>query len=112
MRGRALAVLMSSYYAVLGLSMAGAGILVDAAGARKAWAIAGAVYLLAAMLAFAFTSRTRDATRVEPGRNGEPAGLERLRALMSEVEDTRRREQQRAGPDAPLTRDAEGRSAP
>ena len=41
MRGRALAVLMSSYYAVLGLSMAGAGILVDAAGARAAWALAG-----------------------------------------------------------------------
>ena len=34
MRGRALAVLMSIYYAVLGLSMAGGGLLVDAAGAR------------------------------------------------------------------------------
>jgi MFS family permease len=112
MRGRALAVLMSSYYAVLGLSMAGAGILVDAAGARKAWAIAGAVYLLAAVLAFVLTSRTRDATRAEAGRNGEPAGLERLRALMSEVEETRRLEQQRGVPDATLTRDAEGRSAP
>jgi MFS family permease len=112
MRGRALAVLMSSYYAVLGLSMAGAGILIDAAGARKAWAIAGAVYLLAAMLAFVLTSRTRDATRAEAGRNGEPAGLERLRALMSEVEETRRLEQQRGVPDATLARDAEGRSAP
>jgi len=37
------AVLMSSYYAVLGLAMAGAGLLVDAAGARTAWAIAEAV---------------------------------------------------------------------
>ena len=35
MRGRALAVLMSIYYAVLGLSMAGGGLLVDAAGARR-----------------------------------------------------------------------------
>jgi predicted MFS family arabinose efflux permease len=112
MRGRALAVLMSSYYAVLGLSMAGAGILIDAAGARKAWAIAGAVYLVAAALAFVLTSRTRDATRAEPGRNGEPAGLERLRALMGEVEETRRREQQRGAPEPPLARDAEGRSAP
>jgi len=112
MRGRALAVLMSSYYAVLGLSMAGAGILVDAAGARKAWGIAGAVYLFAAVLAFVLTSRTRDAARAEPARDGEPAGFERLRELMSEVEETRRREQQRAVPDAALTRDAEGRSAP
>jgi MFS family permease len=111
MRGRALAVLMSSYYAVLGLSMAGAGILVDAAGARRAWAIAGAIYLVAAALAFVFTSRTREATRAEPAANGEPVGFERLRALMSEVEETRRREHATA-PDGTLTRDAERRSAP
>jgi Na+/melibiose symporter-like transporter len=111
MRGRALAVLMSSYYAVLGLSMAGAGILVDAAGARRAWAIAGAIYLVAAVLAFVFTSRTREATRAEPAAIGEPVGFERLRALMSEVEETRRREHATA-PDGTLTRDAERRSAP
>ncbi len=112
MRGRALAVLMSSYYAVLGLSMAGAGILVDAAGARRAWAIAGGVYLFAALLAFAMTARTRDAAQAAPGRSGDPAGLERLRALMSEVEETRRRELGGSVPDANMARDAEGRSAP
>ena len=37
MRGRALAVLMSSYYAVMGLSMAGAGIRYWPATARKLW---------------------------------------------------------------------------
>ena len=112
MRGRALAVLMSSYYAVMGLSMAGAGILVDIAGARTVWAVAGGVYLAAAVIAFALTSRTRDAAGSEPLRNGEPAGLERLRALMAEVEETRRREQSRGGPDIPLARDAKGKPAP
>ena len=63
MRGRALAVLMSSYYAVLGLSMAGGGLLVDAAGARAAWALAGCVYLVAAVMAFVLTRRIRDAVR-------------------------------------------------
>ena len=38
MRGRALAVLMSTYYAILGLSMAGGGLLVDSVGARTSWA--------------------------------------------------------------------------
>ena len=60
MRGRALAVLMSSYYAVLGLSMAGGGLLVDAAGARVAWAAAGCIYLGAAVLALVLTARFRD----------------------------------------------------
>ena len=111
MRGRALAVLMSSYYAVLGLSMAGAGILVDAAGARAAWALAGMVYLAASGLAFLFTSRTRDVAP-EARRDGEPAGLERLRALMNEVDETRRREQALNGSAEVSLRDAESRPAP
>jgi MFS family permease len=99
MRGRALSVLMSSYYAVLGLSMAGGGLLVDFAGARVAWAFAGGVYLVAAVTAFILTRRIREAG--EPGRApaGEPAGLARIRALMDEIEETRRREQHRARPD-------------
>ena len=112
MRGRALAVLMSSYYAVLGLAMAGAGLLVDAAGARTAWALAGCVYLVAAALAFVLTARTRDVAAPREDTNGEPAGLERLRALMTEVEETRRREQNRGAAEITLARDAEGRSAP
>jgi hypothetical protein len=90
---------MSSYYAVLGLSMAGGGLLVDFAGARVAWAFAGGVYLVAAVTAFILTRRIREAG--EPGRApaGEPAGLARIRALMDEIEETRRREQHRARPD-------------
>ena len=102
---------MSSYYAVMGLSMAGAGILVDAAGARAAWAFAAMVYLVAAAIAIVLSSRTRDAADERPKRNGEPAGLERLRALMNEVEETRRREQG-AGPDVALAPDPEGGRAP
>ena len=112
MRGRALAVLMSSYYAVLGLAMAGAGLLVDAAGARTAWAIAGCVYLVAAVLAIVLTARTSDVAESRDRTNGEPAGFERLRALMTEVEETRRREQNGTAADVALARDAEGRSAP
>ncbi len=112
MRGRALAVLMSAYYAVLGLSMAGAGLLVDAAGARTAWAIAGAVYLAAGALALALTLRTRDASQPKVDLRAESGGLERLRVLMGEVEETRRREQQAGAVDLAVSRDAEGRSAP
>ena len=113
MRGRALAVLMSSYYAVLGLAMAGAGLLVDAAGARTAWALAGIVY-----------ARGRRArVRVHPphargrpagvaAQRASPSGFERLRILMNEVDETRRLEQQRGAIDVPLRRDAEGRAAP
>jgi MFS family permease len=112
MRGRALAVLMSSYYAVMGLSMAGAGILVDAAGARTAWALAAAIYVAAAAIAFALTRRTRDAAETLRRRNGEPVGFERLRGLMAEVEETRRREQAKGEPELPFARDPEGRPAP
>jgi MFS family permease len=110
MRGRALAVLMSSYYAVLGLSMAGAGLLVDAAGARTAWAIAGCVYLVAAVIAFVLTPRAREAADSRQATNGELAGFERLRVLMTEVEETRRQEQERGATDVAVARDAEGRS--
>ena len=112
MRGRALAVLMSSYYAVLGLAMAGAGLLVDAAGARTAWALAGIVYAVAGVLAFAFTRRTREVALPESPPSVEPVGFERLRILMNEVDETHRLEQQRGAIDVPLRRDAEGRAAP
>jgi MFS family permease len=111
MRGRALAVLMSTYYAVLGLAMAGGGLLVDYAGARSAWATAGGVYVVAAAMAFVLTRRTQDAARAEPVAESEPAGITRLRALMSEIEETRRTEQERSRTDISVLRpsDAEGR---
>jgi len=54
-RGRALATIMSSNYAVLGLAMAGAGVLTDAVGARWVWIAAGAGYLFAGFVALALT---------------------------------------------------------
>jgi MFS family permease len=54
-RGRALATIMSTNYAVLGLAMAAAGVLTDAFGARWIWGAAGAVYVAAALLALLVT---------------------------------------------------------
>ena len=45
-RGRALATIMGSNYAVLGLSMAAAGVLTEAFGPRTVWLAAGAVFLV------------------------------------------------------------------
>jgi len=91
MRGRALAVLMSTYYGVLGLAMAGGGLLVDGAGARAAWAVAGVVYLLSTVLALVLIRPSAEARAVRPS---EAAGLERIRTLMTEIDETRRREQE------------------
>jgi hypothetical protein len=92
--------------------MAGGGLLVDYAGARVAWAFAGCVYLVAAVMALALTSRIREA--VDPASSVAPSGLERIKALMDEIEETRRREQQRARPElAVVSRlDPEGRPTP
>ena len=110
MRGRALAVLMSTYYAILGLSMAGGGLLVDAVGARASWAIASGIFVVAAALAVVLTAGLRD-QRVTASA---PSGLERLRALMDEIDETRQREQQRASPEVAVLapRDAESRLTP
>ena len=54
-RGRALATIMSSNYLVLGLAMAGAGLLTSAYGARWVWVAAGAVYFFAAGVALVMT---------------------------------------------------------
>ena len=83
----------------------------DARVQPEEWALAGMVYLGAAAIAFVLTSRTRDTAGEQSKRNGEPAGFERLRALMSEVEETRRREQGH-GTDVALAPDPEGGRAP
>jgi MFS family permease len=54
-RGRALATIMSSNYAVLGIAMAGAGVLTDAFDARVVWLTAGAIYLFGAFVALVVT---------------------------------------------------------
>jgi MFS family permease len=110
MRGRALAVLMSTYYAILGLSMAAGGLLVDAVGARTSWAIASGIFLVAAALAVVLTARLREVD--EPAR--APSGLERIRTLMDEIDETRQRELERGSPEVAVLapRDAESRSTP
>ena len=110
MRGRALAVLMSTYYAILGLSMAGGGLLVDAVGARASWAIASGIFLGASALALVLTARLGE--RAAPVF--APSGLDRIRVLMDEIEETRQREQQRGPAEVAVLapRDAESRAAP
>jgi MFS family permease len=63
-RGRALATIMSSNYALLGLAMAAAGVLTDLFGARLVWLGAGIAYLVSALVALAMT-------RWLPVRSGE-----------------------------------------
>jgi len=112
MRGRALAVLMSTYYAILGLSMAGGGLLVDSVGARTSWSVAGGIFLVAAVMAVGLTARLREES---PAVAGAPTGFERIRTLMEEIEETRRREQlERAASDVTVIapRDAESRVTP
>ena len=64
-RGRALATIMSSNYAVLGLAMAAAGVLTDVVGARAVWIGAGAMYLVAAVVAVFMTRWLPVATEEE-----------------------------------------------
>lgn len=54
-RGRALATIMSSNYAVLGVAMGVAGVLTDLVGARAVWIGAGVTYLFAALVAVGMT---------------------------------------------------------
>jgi MFS family permease len=54
-RGRALATIMSTNYAILGLAMAAAGVLTDAFGPRWVWGAAGVVYLVAALVTVVVT---------------------------------------------------------
>jgi MFS family permease len=126
LRGRALAVVMASFYTTLGIGMVLAGPLVDALGGRAVWAIAGAIYLAAALVSVVLTTRIRadaleapiadvpalpataaSVAMLEPepvGTNGdgpEPVtvpgdGYERLLALLTEVEEAHRVEAQRS----------------
>jgi MFS family permease len=91
MRGRALAVLMSLYYSVLGIGMAAAGVLTDTIGPRATWALAGCVYLLASLVAFVMTRHTREA--LEETRAA--TGVERIQGLLAQVEVTRELERTR-----------------
>ena len=123
-RGRALATIMSSNYAVLGLAMAAAGVLTDVVGARAVWIGAGVMYLVAAAVAVVMTRWLPVATEeedeafeassesavaalsnghahpapapVQEGANGTHAPpLERIAGLLEEIEARREAEAQR-----------------
>jgi MFS family permease len=97
MRGRSLAVLMSVYYALLGIGMAGAGVVTDLAGARTVWALAGCIYLTAALIALVMTRRIRAEAELRLAEQGLVAatGVERLEVLLAEIDDTHRSERER-----------------
>jgi MFS family permease len=121
-RGRALATIMSSNYAVLGLAMAAAGVLTDQFGARAVWIGAGVVYLFAAVVALALTRWLPVAVEEERGAfeassesavaalatgngngqdhapldDGKPErGLERIATLLEEIDARRKAESRR-----------------
>ncbi len=101
MRGRALAVLFSTFYATLGLGMAAAGFLTDVLGGRRMWGIAAGVYLCGAVVALAMTRRLQ--TEPEPELAEEPPPrvlfdvLAERRAAARGVQTSSRREQMEAG---------------
>jgi MFS family permease len=87
LRGRAIAVLMSSTYATMAVAMGVAGVLVNALGGRAVWALAGIVYLVAALVALAQTRRLpvstldrRMAPESEPLVPDGSAVVERIKA--------------------------------
>jgi len=108
LRGRALAVILSSFYVTLGIGMAVAGPLIDVFGARETWAIGGAAYLVGSFVAFAMTAWLGEAESAPAAAGVAPpvpeppraavasSGFERLLALLDEVERTRRVEAERA----------------
>jgi MFS family permease len=66
MRGRAFTIIMSTNYAVLGVSMACAGLLTNALGARWVWAFGAAFAAAAAVLGYVLAPR--------PAPDGAPVG--------------------------------------
>jgi hypothetical protein len=74
--------------------MAIAGLLTDVAGARTVWALAGAVYLVAALIAFVMTRRIHEAA-VAAHPELAADGISRLERLLGEVDATHRAEAER-----------------
>jgi predicted MFS family arabinose efflux permease len=123
-RGRALATLMSSNFAVLGLAMAAAGVLTDVVGARWVLVGAGAATFVAGFVALVMTRwlpviradedevldaqaaaaashlapalEPRPVARVAVRDGSAKSGLERIAVLLEEIEARREREARRS----------------
>ncbi len=80
-RGRALATIMGSNYAVVGLAMAAAGMLTDVFGARAIWLAAGVLYLVGALVALVMTRWLP--VRTEEERRAIEESLESAVAALS-----------------------------
>ena len=123
-RGRALATIMSSNYAVLGIGMAAAGVLTEVFGPRTVWLAAGVVFLGASLVALVLTrwlpvtaveeqeameasaesavaalanGHTHAAAQPADASNGAPEPpLERIATLLEEIEARRAAEARRS----------------
>ena len=108
-RGRALATIMSSNYAVLGLSMAAAGVLTEVFGPRAVWLAGGVVFLVAALVALVMTrwlpitavgGATRRWRRARSRPSRRSATGTRATVEAAEVDERRARAPARAHRDA------------
>ena len=120
MRGRSIAVIMSSTYITLTAATAIAGPLKDAFSGRTLWALAGGVYVVGSAVAFVLIRllpRSADerapavletmpipengavalAEATETPRLGDPHPVERIRTLLDEVEIARVADAERLG---------------
>jgi MFS family permease len=109
LRGRALAVLLSSFYLTQGIGMVAAGPLADALGGRAMFAIAGVLYLLTSLVAVTMTGRLRRTALAvpvsEPGsveslfkheQLHAPHWIDRIAILLDQIDQTRRAEARRS----------------
>ena len=114
MRGRSIAVIMSSTYVTLTIATAGAGPLKDAFGGRALWAGAGGVYLVGAVVAFVLirllpqhvdeqqpvlADLTKDgsvAVAFDVAAADDLHPVERIRTLLDEVAQVRTAEAERS----------------
>jgi MFS family permease len=81
-RGRALATIMSSNYAVIGLSMAAAGVLTDIVGARTVWIGASVIFVLSALVAL-FMTRWLPVTAADEQRAFDASSESAVAALAT-----------------------------
>jgi len=100
MRGRALALLFSTFYATLGIGMVAAGLLTDAVGGRKMWAIAAGIYLVGSVVALGMTRRPQVVVVPEPSVEGAPRLLFRELAERREADGATEPSSLRDGVDA------------
>lgn len=94
LRGRALAVLFSTFYTTLGIGMAAAGFLTDVVGGRGMWRIAAVVYIAGAVAALVLARRhfadAPDNDLDLPGPGDVVAAVDEPRALFRVIASRRR----------------------